>query len=222
MSEAKRFNQWMANTLLPFVGGDVLELGAGIGNLTVPLCSVSRHYVATELDPQLLSRLTARVGRHPNLSTARCDITRPSDLEAFRGRMDTVICLNVLEHLEDDVSALRNIHSCVKPEGRALVLVPQGMRIFGSFDEVLEHRRRYSKRELHQKMTQAGFQVERILGFNRITYAGWFLNSRVLRKHTLSLRQLRVFEFLVPLWRRIDRFLPWPPASIIGIGVRKN
>lgn len=221
MSGAKRFNQWMADTLLPYITGNVLELGAGIGNLSMLLSSRGNGYVATDLDCQALDRLRARVHRS-DLVTAKCDITKPSDFANYRDSMDTVLCLNVLEHIEDDVPALRNIYSCLKPGGRALILVPQGMRVFGSLDEVLEHCRRYSKTELRTKMTTAGFRMERTLEFNRMTYPGWFLNSRILRRRSLSRRQLRLFDALVPLWRRIDRFLPWPSTSIIGIGVRET
>lgn len=222
MSGAKRFNQWMADTLMPFVSGDVLELGAGMGNLTTLLCQGRGRYVASDLDESLLLRLRTRVQHCSNLTTATCDLTNSADLEPFRGGMDTLVCLNVLEHLDDDLSAMRNINSCLRPGGRALLLVPQGMFVFGSLDEVLEHRRRYSVKELRAKMTGAGFRVERILKFNRMTYLGWFLNSRILRKRTLSRAQLRIFDALVPLWRRIDRFLPWPSTSIIGIGVREK
>ncbi len=222
MSGAKRFNRWMADTLLPFVTGDVLELGAGIGNLTALLCKSRHRYVATDLDQELLTRLKTRVQGCPNLITATCDLTKPSDFAPFRNSMDTVVCLNVLEHVEDDLTALRNIYSCLKPGGRAIILVPQGMQVFGSLDEALEHQRRYAKTELQNKMTSASFHVERILEFNRMTYPGWFLNSRVLRRRTLSRIQLSVFDLLVPLWRRIDRSLPWPPTSLIGIGVREH
>ena len=222
MSGATQFNRWMADTLRPFMAGDVLELGAGIGNLTTLLATGSQRYVATDLDEHLLARLRARVGARPNLTTAVCDITDARDLQPFRESMDTVICLNVLEHLKDDVRALGNIRSCLKPGGRALILVPQGMAVFGSLDEVLEHQRRYAKEELEDKMTAAGFQVDRMLAFNRMTYLGWFFNSRILRKRTLSRVQLRLFDTFVPLWRRLDPWLPWPPTSLIGVGVRES
>lgn len=222
MSGAKRFNQWMADTLLPFISGDVLELGAGIGNLTTMLCSGRQRYIATDLDAEALRHLRARVPHCPALETAKCDITKPSDFGRYRSSMDTVVCLNVLEHVEDDLTAMSNIYSCLKPGGRALILVPQGMRVFGSLDEVLEHRRRYSEIELQKKAAATGFRLERILRFNRTTYPAWFLNSRVLRRRSLSSMQLRLFDLLVPLWRRIDRFLPWPSTSLICIGLRES
>jgi SAM-dependent methyltransferase len=210
----------MADTLLPFVSGDVLELGAGMGNLTTLLCTGHARYVATDLDENLLQRLQARIKHCPSLTIAVCDLTKQTDFQLFRNRMDTVICLNVLEHLNDDLSVLGNIYSCLKPGGRALILVPQGMRVFGSLDHVLEHQRRYSRSELRSKMAAAGFTVEQLLDFNRMTYPGWFLNSRILHRRSLSPLQLRLFDTLVPLWRRIDRYLPWPPTSIIGVGLR--
>jgi SAM-dependent methyltransferase len=221
MSSAKRFNRWMADTLLPYISGDVLELGAGIGNLTALLISRGDRYVATDLDTEALQRLRARVQNQGNLTAVQCDVTDASDFKKYRDSMDTVVCLNVLEHVEDDVTALRNMYSCLKPGGRALILVPQGMLLFGSLDDVLEHQRRYSKTELRKKMTGAGFRVNRMLEFNRMTYPGWFVNSRILRRRTLSPTQLRLFDLLVPVWRRIDRFLPWPSTSIIGVGVRQ-
>lgn len=222
MSGAKRFNQWMADILSPYIAGDVLELGAGVGNLTVLLFHGTSRYIATDVDASALTKLRSRVYDGPNLSTAICDITNPADFECYRNSMGTIVCLNVLEHIEEDVMALRNIHSCLKVGARALILVPQGMELFGSLDEVLEHRRRYSKLELETKMKTAGFRLDRMLEFNRITYLGWFLNSRILRRRTLSLTQLRLFDWLVPIFRRTDPFLPWPSTSIIAIGRRER
>ncbi len=222
LAGAKRFNRWMADTLAPFVVGDVLELGAGIGNLTTLLAPRSRRYIAADIDRDYLARLKKRTKDYANLTTVICDLSNPSDLQSFERQMDTVICLNVLEHIQDDSAALRNMYSCLKTGGRALLLVPQGMRAFGALDETLQHQRRYSRSELASKMTAAGFRLERILEFNRITYIGWYFNGRILRSRKLSRWQLRMFDTLVPLWRRIDRLLPWPPTSIIGIGVRDN
>jgi glycosyltransferase involved in cell wall biosynthesis/ubiquinone/menaquinone biosynthesis C-methylase UbiE len=222
MTGARRFNSWMADTLMPFVAGEVLEIGAGIGNLTALLCSGRERYIATDADEEHLMELRARLQNRPNLRVAFCDVLHPSELVPFSRRMDTVICLNVLEHIEDDIGGLRNIHSCLKNGGRAIILVPHNPAAFGTLDTVLGHYRRYTQEELNKKMASAGFRVERIIEFNRATYPGWLLNGRLLRRRTLSLVQLRIFDSLVPLWRRIDHVLPWPSTSIVGIGVRAH
>jgi hypothetical protein len=127
------------------------------------------------------------------------------------------VCLNVLEHIENDRLGLANILSALEPGGRAIVLVPEGQSVFGTLDEALGHYRRYSTEELRQKMTEAGFQVEQILGFNRISRPAWYVSGKWLKRRTLSLAQLQLFDRFVWLWRRIDAMLPWKPTSIIAI-----
>ncbi|MBV8553451.1 MAG: glycosyltransferase [Acidobacteriaceae bacterium] len=219
MSRAKRFNRWMADTIGPWIVGEVLELGAGIGNLTVLLSSGRHRYIATDTHKEHLYELRSRVDHRPNVELAVCDFSDPADAERFRESADTVVCLNVLEHVADDLAGLENIHACLRPGGTAIILVPQGPQAFGSMDEVLEHKRRYTVEELKGKMAAAGFQVEQITFFNRATWPGWYLNSRILRRRTLSRLQLRVFDLLVPVWRRIDSRLPWPATSLIAIGI---
>jgi glycosyltransferase involved in cell wall biosynthesis/ubiquinone/menaquinone biosynthesis C-methylase UbiE len=220
LSRAKHFNRWMADTVSPYLGNEVLELGAGMGNLTRLLASRRRRYIATDIDVEHLSRLQARLHHRPNIETAICDLSRTEDFEPWTRKVDSVVCLNVLEHVEDDMSGLRNIRACLKPGGRAIILVPQGPGVYGTLDEVLGHFRRYSKTELEQKMKSAGYRVERILEFNRITYPGWYVNGRLLRRRHFSRFQLGVFDRLVWMWRRIDPLIPWPPTSIIGVGAR--
>jgi SAM-dependent methyltransferase len=144
----------------------------------------------------------------------------PGDFAPFAEQMDSVACLNVLEHVKNDRVALGNIHSVLKPGGRAIILVPHGQEIFGTLDTVLGHYRRYSHQELREKLEQAGFCVERILDFNRISRPGWYISGRILRNTTMGRVPLRVFDRFVWLWRRIDRLLPWPPTSIIAIAAK--
>ena len=220
MASARRFNRWMAETIAPFVMGDVFEAGAGIGNMTTLLFRPGSRYIASELEPHHLHQLQTVLPQHSDLAIAECDLLNQSDLAPFAEQIDTVVCLNVLEHIEDDVAALRNLSSLLQCSGRAIILVPQGPRAYGSLDRVLGHYRRYTRSEMKRKVAAAGFHLERIIEFNRITYPGWYLNSRILKRTTLSGAQLRFVDRLVPLWRYIDRFLPWPGASLIAIAAR--
>jgi len=217
---AQRFNRWMAGVIQPYIGKRVLETGAGIGNLTRMLCPRRKRYIAADIDTEHLARLRARFQHRPNIEIRHCDLANPGDFKDLTGSVDSVVCLNVLEHVEDDMAGLRNIYTALQPGGRAIILVPHGQEIFGSLDTALGHFRRYSREELQQKMEQAGFRVERILDFNRISRPAWYVTGRLLKRKTLSRFQLRVFDRLVWLWRRIDRLLPWPPTSIIAIGVK--
>ncbi len=222
LSGARNFNRWTADSIRPYAGKRVLEIGAGIGNLTRHLAARRERYVATDIDEEHLARLRVRFQHRPNLEIRRCDLAVAEDFEPLRGTVDSVVCLNVLEHIEDDLAGLRHIHSSLEPGGRAIILVPQDQKIFGTLDEALGHCRRYAGPELQAKMERAGFRVERVFQFNRITRPGWYLHGRLLRRSTISPYQLRIFDSLVWLWRRVDNVLPWPAASIIAVGVKQS
>jgi glycosyltransferase involved in cell wall biosynthesis len=220
LAGAPRFNRWMAETILPYVGKHVLEIGAGIGNLTRLLAPRRATYIAGDIDQEHLARLKTRFQHRPNLQVVHCDLASRADFAPMAGQMDTVVCLNVLEHVEDDHGALMNIHDALKPGGYAIVLVPHDQRIYGTLDKALGHYRRYSHEELRERMEGAGFHVERILEFNRISRPAWFFSGCVLKRETLGYWQLRIFDRLVWLWRRLDPVLPWRPTSIIAIGMK--
>jgi hypothetical protein len=128
----------------------------------------------------------------------------------------------VLEHIEDDLTGLRNIHTALAPGGRAIILVPHDREIFGTLDTALGHYRRYSHEELKEKLEQVGFRVERILNFNRVSRLPWYVTGRIFKRTTISRLQLRIFDRFVWLWRAVDSGLPWPPTSIIAIAVKDH
>jgi glycosyltransferase involved in cell wall biosynthesis/protein-L-isoaspartate O-methyltransferase len=218
LAGTRRFNRWMADTVRPWVGTRVLELGAGIGNMTQQLAGGRKRYVSTDIDDEHLARQRVRFSGRPTMEIRRCDLCNTEDFAGLQGQFDTVVCLNVVEHVADDLAALRNIRSALAPGGRAIILVPQDQRIFGTLDKVLGHFRRYCPEQLSARMEQAGFVMERTIHFNRVTRPGWWWNGRVLRRRSFGRLQLRVFDCLVPLSRRIDSTLPWTAVSIIGIG----
>jgi glycosyltransferase involved in cell wall biosynthesis len=220
LSKAPRFNRWMGETIRPYVGQRVLEIGAGIGNLTRVLIPRVKCYVAADIDEEHMARLSTRFQHRHNLHVRRCDLANAADFADFPASMDTVVCLNVLEHVEDDMGALSHIFSALAKGGRAIVLVPHGQEIFGTLDVALGHYRRYSHRELREKMERVGFKVEKILDFNRVSRPGWYVTGRILKRTTLGAMQMALFDQLVWLWRRIDQRLPWPPTSIIAIAAK--
>ena len=217
LSAAPRFNLWMADTIRPFVGERVLEIGSGIGNLTRALVRGRPRYVATDINPEHMARLKSRFPQRPNLEVHYCDLTNSPDFAPFANSMDTVICLNVLEHIGDDALGLKNIYSILDHGGRAIVLVPEGQSVFGTIDEALGHFRRYSEEELKTKMEKTGFHVEQIVRFNRVSRPAWFVSGRIIKRTALDVNQMRLYDRFVWLWRKIDSYLPWRPTSIIAI-----
>lgn len=216
-----RFNRWMGDAIRPHLGSKVLEIGAGLGNLTRRF-TPREHYTATDLNPLYLDYLRGAFRDRPYFDVAKCDLLVSSDFDALRGRYDTVVCLNVLEHVEDDHAALVNIASALQPGGKAVVLVPQGQALYGTLDEVLEHKRRYSREALGAALAKAGFELETMFEFNRATTPGWWWNGRVLKRRRFGRVQLKAFDWSVWWIRKIDRFLPWRGTSIVAVAKKRG
>lgn len=214
INRAPRFTKWMADTIRPYMGERVLEIGAGIGNLTSNLVPRTVYW-ASDINPQYLDRLQKMRQTRPYLQVKYTDASAG---ETFpEEHFDTVICLNVVEHLQDDVQALHNIRNCLQKNGRAIVLVPNGPGLYGSLDRVLGHFRRYTREHLVETSNKAGFQVETILKFNRLGAPGWWWNGRILKRKTFGYWQIKLLNTLLPVARPLDRFLPFPHLSWIII-----
>jgi SAM-dependent methyltransferase len=219
LSEVPRFNLWMASQLRSYVGSRVLEIGAGIGNLTRTLLPRD-SYTASEINPLYLEQLRALGEFRPYMSVAEIDLGRADHFGSLEQQYDTVICLNVLEHVPDEAGALANIFGALSEGGRALILVPQHPWLFGSLDTALDHCRRYTRSTLEQALLAAGFSIERIFDFNRVSVPGWWLNGRVLQRRHISRFQLKILDSFLWFFRRIDRWLPWGGISLIAVARR--
>jgi 2-polyprenyl-3-methyl-5-hydroxy-6-metoxy-1,4-benzoquinol methylase len=215
LNRAPRFTQWMADVLSPYVGDRVLEIGAGPGNMSHNLMPRSIYW-ATDVNTHYLDYLATLRSTRPYLRVAYTDAMKAETYPTGQA-FDTVVSLNVVEHLQDDVGALRNMWNVLEVGGRAVVLVPNGPRLYGTLDEVLGHCRRYTKEQLVNVAQQAGFRVERVLEFNRPGVVAWWLNGRLLRKKSFGLGQVRLLNLLTPIFRVLDPWLPLRPLSIIAI-----
>ena len=219
---APKFNRWMADTILPYVGRNVLEIGAGMGNMSRHLCPRRKLYVATDVSSEYADHLRNMFRHRPSVCVRQLDATRAEDFAAFERQMDTVVCLNVLEHIEDDAATLGSIRTLLAPEGRLILLVPNDPRAYGTIDKEIGHYRRYTPAGLRTLMTDSGYVVEDILKFNRVSMPAWRFTGQVKKSRTLSRFALRMFDKFVWLWRKIDGALPWEPASIIAIARRQG
>ncbi len=215
LSRARKFSRWMSDVIRPWVGRSVLEIGAGIGNLTVHLIPRER-YRATDINPDYLDYLANFGLGKPYLEVGALRAEAGDDFDTLEGGFDTVVCLNVLEHLDDPAAALRNFHRALARGGRAILLVPADPSRLNSLDRALGHRRRYTRMQLRDVVVAAGFEVEALFGFNAAGVPGWRLNGLLGRTH-FSRVQLKVFDSLVWLARRIDPILPWSGLSLVAV-----
>jgi glycosyltransferase involved in cell wall biosynthesis len=212
-----QYVSWIASLVRPWLGDRVLELGAGIGNISGRLMSKRLLYVATEKDPLYLHSLNNRFLRTPSVSVYAMDAECPQDYEPLRGSFDTVVCLNVLEYLEHPGIALRGAAEALVPGGRLVLLVPQGPALYGSVDRTLGHRRRFKAIELAALLGACGFSIERTIQLNKISTIAWWFNSRLLGSASISKPALKIFDKTVWLWKRLDRLMPWPGLSLVVV-----
>jgi glycosyltransferase involved in cell wall biosynthesis len=216
LERTRRFNLWMGDRLRPFIGDRVLEIGAGIGNLTEQF--IPRDlYVASEVNPNYVAYLRAYSLGKPYLRVRQLDVMRADDFAGLDERFDTVLMVNVLEHVADPAVALANIHRSLMPGGRAVILVPQHPWLYGTLDTALEHRERYTRAGLERSLVEAGFALDGLLEFNRASVPAWWFNGRVLKRRVFSRVQLKAFDMAVPLLRHLDPVLPWPSQSLIAV-----
>lgn len=218
MATAPAFNQWMYHRLRRWIGQRVLEVGSGIGNMSQFFADRER-VVLTDTEPWYREQLRARFGHRPNVTVA--ELVLPDGAQALGGEtFDTIVCLNVLEHIEDDRGSLAAMRRLLAPGGRLVLLVPAIPFLYGSLDRALGHYRRYTPWLLRERYREAGLVVQHLEYFNLAGMPGWWFTGRVLKRQLIPAGALGLYDRLVPLFR-LERLLPWRLGqSLIAIGQR--
>lgn len=220
MQEARRYAAHVFNLFRPYIGRRVLEVGAGIGTMTQKLAAVADSVFAIEPNLNCATRARDAIGGNPKVSLhiAHLEDCDPIDLRAHR--FDTVFCVNVLEHIEDDVAALQAFKDVLQPGGHVLIYVPAVQAAYGPLDAELGHHRRYSKRTLARAFDNAGLDLDVLRYSNPIGLLGWMFNARVTKTTAHSRTQVILYETLVAPWALPLERLVAPPIglSLVAIG----
>jgi SAM-dependent methyltransferase len=204
MATARNYNEWLFDRLRPYLGRRVLDVGAGVGtfcDLVAPECDL---VVALESDVVFAAALRDRFGDSDRVRVveSEAEVVEPSSLP---GPFDSIVCLNVLEHIGDDAAALARFRELLAPGGRLLLLVPAHAALYGRADRALGHERRYSKLPLQRLLDQSGFTVDVARHVNPVGAAGWLVSGRLLRRAGIPRGPLRAYDRAVPLLRALDR-----------------
>ncbi len=217
-----QYLSWVARTIRPHLGDAVLEVEAGIGNLSGRLMGRRLLYVAAEKNPLYLHALRNRFLRTPNVTVQRIDPDVAEDLAGLENCFDTVLCLNVLEYLERPDAVLERLRRTLKPGGAIVVLVPQGEGLYGSLDRSLGHRRRFRAEGVQELLRSCGFNVEKVWNFNKAGTAPWWVYSKVAGSRRIAKPVLKIFDKTVWFLSRIDRVIPWRGLSLIMVARRTS
>lgn len=218
LSRARRFNRWMVDMVEPYFGDRILEIGSGMGNISRYLPKREK-LIVTDRDPVYLEMLRDAYADNDLVDVCRLDLNSDEDFrQAQACRPDTIVCLNVLEHIDDDAAALRRMAGLLAPGGRLVLLVPQYGALYGSYDEGLGHFRRYERPGLRALMEESGLRVRRMHGFNSLSLVGWWVNSCLLKRRRMGRLQIKAFDMLVPLLRPVESLAPLPGLSLVAVG----
>lgn len=215
-----QYVRWLTDTIRPHLGDHILEIGAGIGNISSRLMSRRFSYIATESDALYLHALQNRFLRTPNVFVRKLSPESDLDFLSVPQPLDTVIYMNVLERVDDDFALLKRAHSVLSANGKLILVVPAAPGVFGTLDETLGSKRRYSPKALTTALSHAGFQLDEVCHLNRAGLPTWFLHSRILKSHQISKVFLKIFDKTIWLWRFMDRLLPWSGVTMVCVATR--
>jgi SAM-dependent methyltransferase len=211
------YNRWLHDRFESYLGKRVLEVGSGVGNQTRYFIDGRERVVASDIEPHYVRELTGRFGDRKNVRIAsyRFPLRDGDRAELQAEGIDTIVCMNVLEHIENDTSTLGDFANVLPQGGHLVLLVPSMKTLYGTLDQHLNHFRRYDEGELRTKLTAAGFTIDDMRFLNRVAVPGWWLNSRVLKRKVMPKGQLRFFKWIMPLLRLEEKRRPGFGLSLL-------
>jgi SAM-dependent methyltransferase len=206
LRDAVRLCDWMYEQYQPLVGGAVVEIGAGIGTFSERLAAHPDVDSLLLVEPDracaaILARAFHDDGR---VTVARETLPDSRALGQLAGRIDFLLCQNVLEHIAEERRAMRAMADALRPAGRVTILVPAHPRLYGNLDRAYGHRRRYTRERLRDLIDEAGLEIDDLYRFNLLGVPGWWLNG-VRRTPEISPAALLVYEALLRVWRPLER-----------------
>lgn len=203
---AVNYRRWLCSLGVPFFGDDVLEIGSGLGYYAADWADMGVRITASEADPTRLAQLRETFARDSRVRVR--ELAVPIEEEAD---YSTVVAYNVLEHIPDDVAALRAFRGLVRPDGAVVLIVPAFQGAMSRFDRAIGHQRRYTRAALSSALGQAGLHVERCHYVNAPGLLAWYVGMRLLGGRPKEGPLLTVWDrAVVPVERRIERHVRMP------------
>lgn len=217
MSQSLWYNQWTLSKFVPYIKGDILEVGCGLGNFTKTLIRYGSVW-AIDIDPYCISKTKDNSSCSTFIGFG--DIEK--GIYFFRKKMFTsIVCMNVLEHIKNDGKALQNMYSILAPNGYLVLLVPSHPQLFGSIDSSIGHFRRYVKKELITKVLLNGFSIIKTRRINFFGAIGWWLAGKIYKNSSVQKQKLQIFNFFAPFLLPVESIIEPPIGTSILLVAQK-
>lgn len=219
LANLRHYTRWILDGFAPHLRGRVLEVGAGIGNVSARYLDQVQAATLVEPAANLYARLEQRFAGNTSVQTF-CGTL--AELPAEHREFDCALMVNVLEHIADDRAVLRQLAERVRPGGAVLIFVPALQALYGSLDAMVGHERRYAKRELGEKLRGAGLRIEKLHYMDVIGMAPWLVAGRVLRQRSFHAGGAELFDrWAVPVGRALESVVAPPIGkSLLAVAIR--
>lgn len=220
MKQMKNNNEWVFKKIKPYIGQNTLELGSGVGTFSNLFAKESKHLLISDINDDNINILKQKFIGNRRITIKKLDAAKVNehvDAESF----DTVIAVNMLEHIENDVSVLSGVYKVLTKHGKLILLLPAHKWLYGTLDKEIGHYRRYSKDELQQKLTQSGYLIDKIEFINMFSTFGWYLNFKILKKKIMPPSMLGIVDLLIPVFQIFENLIK-PPFGLSLFVVAKK
>ena len=205
-----RYYGWILDSFAGYISGDAVEFGAGIGTVSTRLRPQVDTLELVEPSPRLAEQLERRFAGDEGVRVLPTTLENYLDNRIARSR-DTVVLVNVLEHILDDGLAMRSIHDLLRPGGRLLLFVPAMPSLYSEIDRRKGHYRRYTRAGLNRLTTEAGFRILRLRYFDLLGIVPWWLVNTVGGSTEFDPRLTRLYDAVgVPFTRTLERIVSLP------------
>jgi SAM-dependent methyltransferase len=210
---------WQVEQFRPFLGRRIADVGCGPGTMTSLLTPSRELYLGVDLDPRLLEALQHAYRDVPSIKVFVGDITTEACRDRLLAvRVDTIVCSNLIEHIDDDALALRRMAEAL-PLGRYLcLLVPAFPALYGTFDAIDGHYRRYTKAMLRHRVRDLPLAIRRLYYFNSIGALGWLVKGKLLKEQHHSEENFHLMNLVTRFLRPVERVFH-PPFGISLIAI---
>ncbi len=208
MSEAVNYNRWVIDIFRPFLGKSVLEVGIGHGGFYELVKDDVEEYAGVDIDEGLVKHARSI---NPGQKYYHADITDPELVERLPHKFDSILCINVIEHIEQDRLAAENMLSLLNPGGHLLLFTPAFMKLYTDMDKLAGHHRRYTKQTISDIIPEENCEITKLRYFNSVGGIAWWMNKFTTHSSLESKnirRQVIIFDKIVlPVSKFCDIFM---------------
>jgi phospholipid N-methyltransferase len=208
MAKSSNFIDWLYDEIKPYLCGTILEVGSGIGIYSRKIVSNFKMntIILSDVNPIYVNNLKKTFSDTPNINVIKLDLERKSDYKHLKN-INSVIALNVLEHVHNDVASLNYIYNILSYKGKLIIIVPANKFLYNSIDKSVGHYRRYNIKDLKTKILMTKFKPKEIHYLNFISIFGWYLNGNIFKKKIVNEHAMQIFNQLVPFLRTFEKYI---------------